>query len=191
MKIAVCVESTPSRAVLWATLLASALTEAELWWVHAGDKPLDLGKIPDVVAGVASVVAPQLEHAHDTTLAMVLAATIARLQCSLVLVGMHSDAEGSGLMGAAIAVKMAVPYVSQVFALTLDAAHNRVEASVHMNVDDVTFRCTLPAVFACVSDSDATFTYAAEKRHEVFTLEDLKIDAATLRKASVWNSRSV
>lgn len=183
LRVAVCVESTPSRAALRATKIASELGDIELVWVHAGSQRLQTSMIPTIVASVTSVVARELERPHDSSLALVLATVVKRLDCDFVLFGDRSDDQGTGLIGAAVAAHMEIPFVAQVRRLTR-ALGGKVVAWIHP--DDSEFAVTIPAVFACEPHGDVTLDYGQSNDDNVLGLTDLGIDRATMRKATVW-----
>jgi len=139
--------------------------------------------IPTIVASVTSVVATELERPHDSSLALVLATVVKRLDCDFVLFGERSDDQGTGLIGAAVAAHMEIPFVAQVRRLTR-ALGGKVVAWIHP--DDSEFAVTIPAVFACEPHGDVTLDYGQSNDDNVLGLTDLGIDRATMRKATVW-----
>ena len=74
MKVAVCVEAQPGRAALGATALDTGLVGADVWWVHTGAAAMDVSQVPHGISGVMSLVAPELEQAHSSSMAVALAA---------------------------------------------------------------------------------------------------------------------
>lgn len=191
MKVAVCVEAQPSRAALGATALATALVGADVWWVHVGSASMDVSRVPHQIAGVMSLVAPELERAHSSSLATGLAAVITRMGCGLVLCGVRSDAEGTGLIGAALAVQLERVYVAQVSGLAWTTGRKHVEAAVALDGQEVQLRVELPAVLTCVPVPAAGGGTQAARQHKILSLQDLRIDPATMRKATAWVSNPV
>lgn len=191
MKVAVCVEAQPSRAALGATALATGLVGADVWWVHVGSAAMDVSQVPQEISGVMSLVAPELENAHSSSMAVALAAVIARLGCALVLCGVRSDAEGTGLIGAALAVQMERIYIAQVSGLSWTTGRKHVEADVALDGQVVRLRVELPAVLTCVPVAAAVGATRIARQHKILSLQDVRIDPATMRKASAWVSNPV
>ena len=191
MKVAICVEAQPSRAALGATALATSLVGADVWWVHVGSTALDVTAVPHGISGVTSLVAPAFERAHNSSLAVALAAVIARMGCGLVLCGVRSDAEGTGLMGAALAVQMELPYIAQVSKLYWTAGGKHVDAAVATDAHEVHLRVPLPALFTCVPVAGFVGPPHVARQHKVLSPRDVRIDPATLRKASAWICKPV
>jgi electron transfer flavoprotein alpha/beta subunit len=183
LKVAICVEGKPSGAALSATKLAAQWGEAEIFWIHAGAHSLPTNSIPTVVHSVTSIVAPELERAHDSSLALALATVLHRLDCDLILVGTHSDDQGTGLIGAAVAVQMKRPFVAKARGLSIRQSRN---TSVFIGPELTEFVVQTPAVIACEAEFGAPLDCGSCERHTILSLADLEIEPATLRKASSW-----
>jgi electron transfer flavoprotein alpha/beta subunit len=183
LRIAVCVESTPSRAALRATQLASSMRDVQIVWIHAGAAKLETRLIPTVVYAVTSVVAIELERPHDSSLAMVLAAAVKQLECDLVFLGDRSDDQGMGLIGAAVAAQMDLPFVNQVVGIK-EAEGGGIVALVAP--DRFEFIVSLPAVLACDPNGGMPLDFDKDGNDTVLGLADLGIDPATMRKATSW-----
>ncbi len=112
--------------------------------------------------------------------AEVLARAVTELKGQLVLCGKVSLDKGSGQVGALLAHRLSLPFVSAITKIIPDAAEDRlrVQRSAGRGVRE-TIECQLPAVFSVDLGTDLRLpTYPQRQWAEAYTPRQLKIDMA-------------
>lgn len=182
MKIAVCVEANPGTAALGATALALGLDDAEVCWVHAGNDTFAPNAVPRGVASVVAITGPELARPHSQSLAHVLLTAVQRMGCDAIFCGVLSNAAGTGLLGAALAVQWNVPFVAQAHAAHVRGKHMHV--AVHGASQIATVALPWPCVVACVPASADLPMQEAAPQVRTFTLPELGIATEAIRRSS-------
>jgi electron transfer flavoprotein alpha/beta subunit len=150
VKVVVCVDPAAlGRAARAALTLATRLgTAAEVAALAAGSTAGGRG-LGEACRGGASraveVVGPGLDGADADALGRALAEAARGLGAQLVLTGTHSDREGRGIVGAAVAHHLGAPYLPNVESLSVETP-GEVVVTLRAGGSRYRLAVTLPAV---------------------------------------------
>lgn len=188
MIVLVCLEPPqPGRAVKSAVRLARKLSaKAEIVAVSAGGAPGNeslawaLGR--RAFHRIIHLADPCLDKADFMMVATVLSEVVRQIHADVVIAGEHSDAEGQGLVPAALAHQLQVPFIARAQDAQWDDS-GQLEVTVPAAGRLCTVVCPVPIVFStnagCADDSAPDANNPASSV-EPISLAQLTLDPSRL-----------